>query len=147
MSDIMDMLLGSKGGMKPYDLFSPEQQSMLKLFLEQGVEGMGGKENLGQGMEQYGLNQFKQNVVPSIMERFRGIAGGQGQNMASSGLGQMLLGGGQQLSENLANQRYGRGLNLAQLGLGQQTGHYAQQPTQGAIGGIGSMLSKFLPFG
>ena len=133
---------GTSPKMKQQQMFTPEQQNVLSQLLQMGMGGIQDP----QAQEQQAMNQYRENVVPGIMERFRGVGGGQGQNMASSGLGQMLMGSGQQLAGNLESQRYGRGMQQLGMGLGRQFENYQTQGTQGALPGLAKAgLSMFLP--
>ena len=146
----MGKFFGEKPKVNMADIFTPQQLSFLNKFIEQGGQGLLAGDNIdGQNREQFAMNQWRQNVAPSIMERFRGIGGGQGQNMASSGLGQMFLGSGQDLAAKMADQKYdrnwNRNLQLSQLGLAQQTQPVVTPGTQGIAGSFSEGLGKALP--
>ena len=109
---------GQKGGFEQLQNMSPEQQQLL----EQIMQMLGPEGQLGQGNEQamqylmqllnpdsaaqqrfaqpY-MNQFNQQTVPGLAERFAG-AGAQGGALSSSGFGQALGSAGSDLQTKLA---------------------------------------------
>lgn len=91
------------------------------------------------------MQQFEQQTVPMLAERFAGLGGGMGGGaLSSSGFGQALGGAGAQLQAQLANlyanlqqnaaqQSIGQYNQLSHLGLGLQPQSY--QPGSTGIGG------------
>jgi hypothetical protein len=93
------------------------------------------------------LQNFEQQIIPRLSERFAGLGGGLGGGVgSSSGFGQAIGGAGAQLQAQLAQLYAGLRQNAAQ----QQTGQYNQlaayglNPTQayqpGTLGFLGSAL-------
>jgi hypothetical protein len=74
------------------------------------------------------MNQFEQQIVPAIAERFGGIAGNKG----NSGLNNSLAQAGKDLSTNIGGIRAGLQQNAVNQGLA-----YAQQPYSNAQAGFG----------
>jgi hypothetical protein len=140
---------GTEAKVRFADIFTKQQLAFLETFMEVGGNKLLRMRDDDPEREKFAQNQFSQNVMPSIMERFRGAGGGQGQNMASSGLGRMLSGGGRQLSEDMANKRYDRGYNralgLTQMGLGQRTQPLVTPGSQGIAGAFARGLGEGIP--
>ena len=154
---IRDTLFG--GDMKKVQTLSGGQNNLLNQLLQM-LSG-GGK--LGQGFNQSQdylqqlmnpdseavnqftqpyMNQFNQQTVPGLAERFAGM-GAQGGGLSSSGFGQALSSAGGNLQAQLAQLKAGLGQqaagqlqqqygNFAQQGLGTPAFGYSQ-PTQGLV--------------
>ena len=103
------------------------------------------------------LQQFQQQTVPQLAERFAGLGGGMGGGaLSSSGFGQAIGGAGAQLQSNLAglfanlqrgasSESLGNYGNLSSLGIGTQAlKPYHQQGSTGALGGLFSGLGAGL---
>lgn len=99
------------------------------------------------------LEQFEQQTIPSILERFTG-----GGARSSSGLNQALAQAGRGLSGDIAAQRSGLRMqamnplqNFANIGLNKQTTPYQTSGTQGVFGGLqqqgGNLLRQWLSGG
>jgi hypothetical protein len=136
--------------MKKVPTMSKDQQNLLNQLMQmlgpQGQLGQGYQQGLGlqqqymdpnsETMNQFSqpyIDQFNQQTVPGLAERFAGM-GGMGGGLSSSGFGQSLSSAG----GNLQNQ-------LAQLkaGLGQQ----AAQSLMGQYGQMGQVGLNAQPFG
>ena len=65
------------------------------------------------------MDQFNQQTVPGLAERFAGMGGGMGGGMSSSGFGQSLSSAGGQLQNQLASLKAGLGQQAAQSLMGQ----------------------------
>lgn len=142
---------------------TPEQQEFLRQMLSQ-LQGGGTNENYqaAQGYlsqllqndpasyEKFAapyMQQFQQQTVPRLAERFAGMGGGLGGGaLSSSGFAQALGGAGSDLQARLAqlysgrqmdaaNQSMGNYTNLASLGLGQRGFENYYQPGSPGIGG------------
>lgn len=74
------------------------------------------------------MQQFQQQIIPQIAERFGGLAG----NAGSSALNNSLAQAGSNLSTNLGGIRAGLQQNAVNQGL-----QYAQQPYSNLLGGLG----------
>ena len=135
--------LAMMGGSMLYDQFkgqdkmqkvptmSKEQQSLLSQMMKM----LGPQGGLGQGMQQ-GMNyqkqlmdpsseavnqfaqpymdQFNQQTVPGLAERFAGMGGGMGGGLSSSGFGQSLSSAGGNLQSQLAQLKGMLGQQAAQ---------------------------------
>ncbi len=182
---LMDFLFGGKDKIKKLDTLDPQQ----KQFLSQLMQMIGGQGGTGQGFnestdylrqlmdpssqaaEQFAApykQQFEQETVPMLAERFAGLGGGMGGGLSSSGFGQALgaAGGNLQtqlaalkasLGQQAAGQLMGSYQNLAGLGLGTKPFGYQQKQgsqglipsainswSQGGFGGAGAGWDKLL---
>lgn len=146
---IGDFLFGSKDKIKKRSLLNKDQENALRQYFQKGIESrplynagssylqslLSNSPEAFQAFQEPYLQNFQQNIVPTIAERFAG------------GLGAGGTGAGGTLSSAFANSlaQQGRGLqtDLASLrgnmqlgGLGQALG-YAQQPYSNTLGGLG----------
>ena len=135
--------------------FTPEQQEFLDNILQMLQGPMGSSINWLQSLfdddnfseyEQPMMDQFEQQTIPNILERFTG-SGAQ----SSSGLNQSLAQAGRGLSSDIAKQRANLRMNainplqnLAQMAMGKQTTPYMTGGTQGAFGGIAQNVGPLL---
>ena len=139
MPGLKDWLFGSEEKMKKFDTMSPEQKQIFGQLMQllsggglqdslQLLQGMLNPESdVYKNMEAPYLNQFNEQILPGIAERFAGSGA-----LSSSGFGQALGGAGAQLQANLANLREQGRQNALQNILGlTQTG--ISTPTQGYI--------------
>lgn len=122
---VRDFAIGNPGGVEQYSTVTPDQQSILQLLQQLGVQGL---QNPYEGFEpiaQQARNQFNQQTVPSIAERFASM----GDNALSSPTFASQLGqAGAGLESELAAMKAGYGqqnlqqiLQLLQLGLSPQS--------------------------
>lgn len=174
MAGINDMLFGSSSRVKQVPTLNGPQNQ----FLNEGIFGQL-KQMMGQGGAYSGAQnylqkllqggpeafsqfeapyrqQFEQQILPGIAERFAG-ANAMGGGLSSSGFGQALGGAGAQLQSQLAGlhgnlqqgasqQALGQFNQLSNQGLGTKTFENLYQPeTPGAGGDIASLLFKLLP--
>lgn len=149
-SKIFDKLWGGQDKMKKVPTMTKQQTQLLN----QMISMMGGQGGLGQGMQggidlqrqlmdpsseavqqfsQPYINQFEQQTVPGLAERFAGM-GAMGGGLSSSGFGQALGGAGANLQATLAQLK---------AGLGQQ----AAQSLMSQYGLLGGMALGAQPFG
>lgn len=186
-------LLGGIGGYSSFKpdrfrtrtLYTPQQTSALNQLLG-NLQQMGGENGNYQAAQSYlgsllsrdpqvydrfaapYLQQFEQETIPKLAERFAGL-GAMGGGLSSSGFAQALGGAGAGLQSNLANLfanlQYGAAGDisnqynqLANLGLGQRTFENFYQPGSaglagqlagsglGALGSLGeaSLMQKLL---
>lgn len=135
---------GSKGAKK--DTFgkvsnmSPEQSQFLKQFISQlgpnGGLGGGNEESINylremlnpseQSFDKFAdpfRQQFEQQTIPGLAERFGGMGGGLGGGLSSSGFGQSLSAAGGNLQTQLAALKAGLAGQAGQ----QLMGQYGQQ--------------------
>lgn len=155
-------LLSSRGGKKDKfrqtSNFTPEMSELLKSLIqgstpEQGYlsQLMSGSPEAFQAFEAPYLQQYQEEIIPHIAERFAGMGSGAG-GLNSSGLYNTLAQSGKNLQTNLAGLRSGLGLDAAKtLFGGKLTALQArpfenvyQQGSQGG-GGAGSALANILP--
>lgn len=132
-----------KDQMKQFPTLNPQQQQLLQQILE--MTGQGGQlgEAYGGALSQLQeyldptsaayqrfaqpeINQFEQETVPGLAERFAG-AGAMGGGLSSSGFGQALSSAGGQLQSRLAAMKAG----LQQQALGDILGQYGGMTQQG----------------
>lgn len=112
---------GDEGGVKQEQLHTPEQQNILKLLLSQGGQGLQNPYVGFAPIAQQARNQFNQQTVPSLAQRFTSM----GSNALSSPAFASQLGqAGSGLEEALAamQSQYGvqnqqNALSLLSLGL------------------------------
>lgn len=157
---IGELLFGSPGGFTQAPSgYSPEQQQALNTILQQALAGLQ-PQNLGQGfepIEQHARQQFQQQTIPTIAERFSAL--GSGGSQRSSAFQQALGSAGAGLESQLAaqkaqfgQQQQGNLLNLLNLGLTPQRDYLYERPTSGLLGGLsggvgmgaGSLLTLLL---
>lgn len=110
MPGVMEFFFGSKDKAKKFKNFTPEQMGLFQEFI-QGLSGGGGtfgdmfgdfnpdqaSETFQRGVADPAMRNFKQRVIPNIMQSFAD----QG---ASSGLNNSLATAGRDLEENLSSQ-------------------------------------------
>lgn len=173
MGGIGDFLFGSKDKMKKFDQYSRGQNQFLESILSQlqSMNGVGGgyQQALGllqnylnpqseqfRNFEQPYLDQFNQEILPGIAERYAGAGA-----LSSSGFGQALGSAGSNLQHQLAAMKSGLGLQSAQGLIGQYNqlgqnalgaqpfGYRMKQGSGGLLapilGGIGTAFAG--PFG
>lgn len=145
-------LFGSKPKMKRQTLLQPGQQEGLNQLLQNPLASnplykqgsnylqnlLGGGNEAYQQFEQPLLDQFQQQIIPQIAERFAGMGTGAGAS-SSSGLNQSLSQGMKDLGSILGQQR----ANLTAGSLGQAS-QYAQQPINNLLSALG--IRSFQPY-
>ena len=155
-------------GMEQVPTMTKEQ----KALLNQMIQMLGPQGGLGQGMgegidlqrqlmdpsseavnqfTQPYMNQFEQQTVPGLAERFAGM-GGMGGGLSSSGFGQSLSSAGGNLQSMLAQLKGQLGQQAAQSLMGQYGNMSGQalnaqpfgysQPQQGALSGFAQSWGK-----
>lgn len=157
MAGIWDTLFGSQGKTEKLPTMNPEQlghlKQMLQMLSPEGKLGQGQEMSLDRLMEMLDpsseaqqrfadpyMQQFEQQTVPGLAERFAG-AGATGGALSSSGFGQALGGAGanlqsqlaqlkSQLQQSAAQDLMGQYNTLSQQSLGAQPFAYQQQPGQ-----------------
>jgi hypothetical protein len=105
---------GEKGGVKQAPNFNPQQQQILSMLLGQGQMNLQNPYAGFEDIANYAQNQFNQNIVPSLAERFTSL----GNNALSSGAFATQVG------------QAGRGLGDT---LGLLRSQYGQQNQQNAL--------------
>jgi len=129
-----NLLGGKKGGYETTPRFNEEQLGLLSQLGQQGMQNLDFS-----GLEKQALQNFQQNIVPSLAERFTSMGEGA---QRSSGFQQALGEAGAQIPLGLAALRPQYGLQ--QLGLGlQQPFETAYQPDQP---GLLSQLLSLIPY-
>lgn len=168
-----NFLFGEGPSMNKFDQFTPEQQQLLSQMMN--MLGAGG--SLGQGygqsvdylkqlmdpnsqaVQQFTqpyMDQFNQQTVPQLAERFAGAGGGMGGGLSSSGFGQSLSVAGGALQNQLASLKAGLGQqaagqlmnqygNMTGQALGAQPFGYQYNP--GSQGFLGNMLKMYMQGG
>lgn len=169
MASFSEWLFGSKDKLKKVPTGSPEQQGLhgniLTQAMNMGQQGggydlaqqyynslLGG--NQQQAFDQFSapyLQQFEEQILPQIAERFAGAGAlsssgfGQALGGASAGLQSQLAQLFSQLQNQAAQQQYGQYNQLAQTGLNYQPFAYNKQQgstgfLQPLLGGIGTAM-------
>ncbi len=112
---------GEKGGVKQVATVNPEQQNILKFLLQQGQQGLQNPYANFAPIAQQARNQFSQQTVPSIAERFTSMGN---SSLSSPAFASQLGQAGAGLEEALAalQSQYGmknqqQALSLLALGL------------------------------
>ena len=125
-------------------LQTPEQQQFLSQIMQRLMQmggqggGMQDAMKLLQGFldpnsEQYKnfeapyRQEFEQQTIPGLAERFAGMGGGMGGGLSSSGFGQALGAAGANLQTNLANMKS----NMQRQAAGDVFSQYNQMANQG----------------
>lgn len=137
---------GGEGGM-PADLFkfqrfAPDQVGAMSQSLQSGLQGLDPK-----AIEGYARQQFSQNTIPSLSERFTSL-GGQNR-LESSGFGRVAGGAAANLEGQLAGLRAGISQNQLQTGLQHQFEGLRTAPQPGFLDRIPSLVgagAKLLPY-
>lgn len=128
--------------LKKFDTMSKDQQGLLNQLIQmlgmEGQLGQGNQQAIGyqqqlmdpsssavQQFAQPYMDQFNQQTVPGLAERFAGM-GGMGGGLSSSGFGQSLSAAGGNLQNQLAQLKAGLGQQAAQSLMGQY-GNLSQQ--------------------
>lgn len=163
---IFDFLFGSKDKIKKFDQFTPEQKKFMGML---GQMLMGGKGQQGGFNQSFGLlqdyldpesdvyknfeapylQQFQDQIVPMLAERFAGAGGGLGGGISSSGFGQALSTAGSQLQTNLAQMKSGMQRDSISDILGLSSNFMGMQPfgyekRQGSPGLLAQGLGGFM---
>lgn len=143
---IFDSLFGSDDpGVEQVSTLSPIQQKYLKKYFKNPIEknatyGAGndyiqrllsGDPELMQQFTQPYMDQFNEEIVPGIAQRFAGMGTGAGAG-SSSGLNNSLAQAGKGLQTNLAQLRGNMQLQALPQALA-----YAQQPYSNQLAGLG----------
>lgn len=170
MPNFSEWLFGGPDKLKKIPTGTPEQQGLHNSIIGQamGMQGEGGGYNLAQNyfnkllggnqqeaFDQFSqpyLQQFQEQMLPQIAERFAGAGAlsssgfGQALGGASSGLQAQLAQLFSQLQGQAAGQQYNQYNQLSQQGLNYQPFAYNKQQGSGGflgplLGGIGTGLS------
>lgn len=158
---------GKDPKMKKFETLSPQQKTALNQILQmlQGDVGQGfqganqyyqemlnpSEESFNKFSQPY-INEYEQQTIPGLAERFASFGGGMGGGTSSSGFGQALGAAGSNLQAQLAalkahlQQSAAQGLtqqyqNLAGIGIGTPSYGYTYQP--GGVGAGQSFLSSY----
>lgn len=145
-------LFGDEDKFNKLETMSPEQKKLFDDFLGMlgGQGGQAGGAQMGmehlmqlldpsseayKKFEQPYMQQFEQQTIPGLAERFSSYGGGMGGGLSSSGFGQALSSAGSNLQSQLAGMKTGMQgqaansiLQQLQQALGQQTFAYGHQP-------------------
>lgn len=138
---------GKKDKIKQTPNYTPDQINFINDLLQQAKAGnqnafeylnsiLSDEEGVLEDFQRPALDQFNNEIIPGILERFTGLNAGR-----SSALEQTLGQAAKGLATNLSAQRAGlkqnainQLQNFGQLGLTRQTSPYIQQGTQGSFG-------------
>jgi hypothetical protein len=168
MPKLNEWLFGGGDKFKKMDTMSPEKSQMFQQFMQM-LSGMMGQGGGGQQSQQYFqdlmnpesdlyknfekpyLQEFEQQTIPGIAERFGGM-GAMGGALSSSGFGQALSSAGSNLQTNLAGMKSGMQQDAAKqlqsmfqnmMGLGLGTPEFAYGQKQGHGGSFVPLMSAF----
>jgi hypothetical protein len=142
---------GKEGGIQQAQTYTPQQQNILQFLQQQGHQGLQNPYQGFQPIAQQARNQFNQQTIPSLAERFASM----GQNSLSSPTFASQLGqAGAGLEEALAalQSQYGmqgqqNALQQLALGLSPQFENYYQQSqpgfTENLFNGAGQAAPSF----
>lgn len=169
MAGLSDFLFGTKDKLKKRSTMNPQQEQFLNSILGQlmQMQGQGGgysnalgllqdylnpQSDIYQNFEKPYMQQFEQETVPMLAERFAGYGGGMGGGLSSSGFGQTLSAAGSNLQSQLAQLKSGVQQNAiqsllgqynTQSGLGLGVSPFAYQNKQGSSGFLAPFLGGF----
>jgi hypothetical protein len=144
MPSITEFLFGKGDKNKQQNVLTGDQNNFLSQLFQQlgGLGGEGGGMNNAMGLlqqyldpnsdiyknfEQPYLNEFNQQTIPGIAERFAGLGGGMGGGLQSGAFGQALSSAAGNLQSNLAQMKSGMQRNA----IGDIFGQYNQMSNQG----------------
>lgn len=146
-----------KDKIKQLPLFGEQQEEYLDQLLG-GAQGLtpdalgylqsilGDEEGAFEDFERPALQQFEEEIIPSILERFSGMGA-----RSSSALGQTLGRAGKDLETSLSQQRAGlkqsalqQLLGMGQLGLTRRTQPYVKQGRTGLMEALAPMSGQIL---
>jgi hypothetical protein len=139
---LQNFMVGQPQRIEQVNQFNPQQQSALQSLLGQGMQGMQNPYAGFEPIKQQAINQFNQQTIPSLAERFTSM----GNNSMTSPLFASQMGqAGAGLSQNLAamQSQYGmqnRNQMMSMLGMGltPQNQNFQMDAQQG-------MLQQLLP--
>lgn len=149
MANIFQTIFGSRDKLKKVPTMAPYQQRAFQSFFDNPIQQsplynagssylqniLSGDPNAFAAFEAPYLQNFEQNIVPGIAERFAGMGTGAGA-LNSSGLNNSLAQAGRNLQTDLAGLRAGLQMQALPQALG-----YAQQPYSNIL--AGSQVSPF----
>lgn len=154
-------LSGTQGKFQQVPRFQPQQQQAINQLLQTGLGGLGSLQSLDFApIEQYSRNQFMQQTVPGLAERFTSL--GSGSSLSSPAFASQLGQAGSGLESSLAALRSQFGLqsraldqnmlqSLLQLGLTPQFEQTYLPGTPGLLGpilgGLGQGIGSFGSYG
>jgi hypothetical protein len=126
---------GKKGGVKQAKIVNPQQESVLNYLLQQGQQGLQNPYAGFQPIAQQARNQFNQQTIPSLAERFTSMGNA---SLSSPAFASQLGQAGAGLEEALAalQSQYGmknqqNALQLLALGLSPSFQNFYQQSQPG----------------
>jgi len=153
MPKLSEILFGKKEKVEQQPLYSPEQMQYMNMLLGGAQQPMqtgfnylqqllSGEEGAMEAFEAPAMRQFKEQIMPSIAERFTSVGA-----QDSSAFQQQIAGAGAGLAENLAAlrenlkmQAFGQASQAAIPGLTKQTETMIRPGTKGIAGGLGTAL-------
>jgi len=146
MPGLSEFLFGKSDKTKSLNVLTPEQKRALSEYFSQGIDKnplyssgssylqglLSNSPDAFSAFEAPYLQNFEQNIIPSIAERFAGMGTGAGAS-SSSALYNSLAQAGRSLQTDLAGLRSGLQMQALPQALG-----YAQQPYSNKLAGIGT---------
>ena len=155
MAGISEFFLGSPAKTEQVSTVTPQQQQLISALLQQLMTGLGGSQASVAPIRASAQEHFRQEMVPTIAERFTSLGGRQGTNaypmaiaQASANLERDLA--AQESQFNL--QRQGNLMQILGLAMRPQFENvyspsspgFLQNVASGAASGIGSLASPWL---
>lgn len=146
MPGLSEFLFGKSDKTKSLNVLTPEQKRALSEYFSQGIDKnplyssgssylqglLSNSPDAFSAFEAPYFQNFEQNIIPSIAERFAGMGTGAGAS-SSSALYNSLAQAGRSLQTDLAGLRSGLQMQALPQALG-----YAQQPYSNKLAGIGA---------
>jgi len=146
---LQDYFIGTPGGLQPYSNFEPHQIQALNQLLGGGLNQIQNPYEGFQPIENYAREQFSQQTVPSLAERFTSLGAQTGGRTSSPAFASQLGSAGAGLESMLAAQRaqYGQqqqqtGLQTAALGLTPQFSHIQTPGSRGLLGELAPVAAQ-----
>ena len=132
-------LFGKEGGAQQFQNYTPGQNQMMDLLMSMGMQNMD-----PQAQNQQAMQNFRQNTVPGLAERFSmmGSGGGQRSSAFAGALGQA----GADIEPRLAALRNQMGMGQMQMGLQPRFENMYMPAQKGGLEGGLESLMKMLPF-
>lgn len=155
MAGISEFFLGSPAKTEQVSTMTPQQQQLISSLLQQLMTGLGSSQASFAPIRASAQEHFKQEIIPTIAERFTAMGGRQGTNAYPMALGQA----GANLERDLAAQesqfnlqRQGNLMQILGLAMRPQFENvynpsspgFLQNVAAGAASGVGTLFAPWL---
>ena len=144
--------LGREPEFLQFSPYTPNQQSAMQQLLQTGLGGLSPQNISFEPIEQRARQQFQENTIPSLAERFNALSGGQG--LRSSAFQTALGRQASDLESSLAALRSQHNINLlpayqnmATMGLTPQYESIYAPGGPGAVHAAGRAIGQLIPIG